>query len=170
MATVACMSLWESFDKVLQLFMHALTLSVGLQHAAPTHTHGHTCTHTQAHIYRHMHAHTHTDTCTDTHTHGHMHGHTHTCGHMHTHTHKHRHQQQDQITCILFVSVSPSYSSTSGTQRGQSGTSRWEPCTTGMQTGSCSCLTLPNQRHSVIYRLSGWRWWQNKKRKCVCSV
>ena len=87
MATGVCMSLWESFDKVLQLFMHALTLSVGLQHAAPTHTHKHTCTHMQAHIYRHMHAHTHTDTCTDTHTHGHMHGHTHTCGHMHTHTH-----------------------------------------------------------------------------------
>ena len=81
------MSLWESFDKVLQLFMHALTLGVGLQHTAPMHTHGHTHarTHTQAHIYRHMHAYTHADTCT--HTHMRTHARIHTCGHVHRHTH-----------------------------------------------------------------------------------
>ena len=75
-----CMSLWEPFDMVLQLLMHALALSVGVKHTAPMRTHGHTCTYTQAHTHTHgyMHAHTHTDTCTHTHTHGHVHAHTHT--------------------------------------------------------------------------------------------
>ena len=80
------MSLWESFDKVLQLFMHALTLSVGLQHAAPTHTqtHMHTYagthiqTHARTHTYGHVHRHTHTRTHAQTHTHMWTHAHTHT--------------------------------------------------------------------------------------------